>query len=57
MIRRSIASITVLWTEPERAPALRIVLLTAFYLAVFVGLVVLYGRGDFRAPRFVYQDF
>jgi hypothetical protein len=57
MIRRSIASITALWTEPGRAPALRIVLLTAFYFAVFAGLVVLYGRGHFRAPRFVYQDF
>jgi hypothetical protein len=33
------------------------VLLTAFYLAVFVGLVVVYGRGHFPAPRFVYQDF
>jgi hypothetical protein len=57
MIRRSIVSITALWTEPGKAPGLRIFLLTAFYLAVFVGLVVLYGPGHFRAPRFVYQDF
>ena len=57
MIRRSIASITALWTEPGRAPAVRIVLLTAFYLGVFAGLVALYGGGHFRPPRFVYQDF
>jgi len=57
MIRRWIASITALWTEPVRAPALRIVLLAVFYLAVFVSLVVLYGPGDYPTPRFVYQDF
>ena len=57
MIRRSTASITTLWTEPQRAPGLRIVLLTAFYLAVFADLVVLYGRGNFRAPPFRIPGF
>ena len=49
-MRRWIASVRELCTEPKRAPALRIFLLTVFYLAV-------YGPGHFRNPGFVYQDF
>jgi hypothetical protein len=54
---RWIASIKTLWTEPKRAPALRIFLLTVFYLAVFATLAALYGPGHFHNPGFVYQDF
>ncbi len=32
-------------------------LLTLYYLAVIIGLIVLYGRGDFSTPSFVYQAF
>jgi len=28
-----------------------------FYLAVLLGLVVLYGRGDFSTTGFIYQAF
>jgi len=56
-MRHWIASARALWTEPEKAPALRILLLTIFYLAVFASLAALYGPGHFRNPGFVYQDF
>ncbi len=32
-------------------------LLVLYYLAIIVGLIVLYGRGDFSTPSFVYQAF
>jgi len=54
---RWIASITTISTEIAARPTLAFILLTVFYLSVLAGLVVLYGRGDFSTPRFVYQDF
>jgi hypothetical protein len=36
---------------------LRTVALTLYYLGILIGLVVLYGRGDFSTPSFVYQGF
>jgi hypothetical protein len=36
---------------------LRITLLTLYYLAIILALIVLYGRGDFSTPPFVYQGF
>jgi len=41
----------------ERRPALHRVLLVLYYLAVILALIVIYGRGDFRTPPFVYQGF
>ncbi len=38
-------------------PRVRVAALTFYYLAILVGLVVLYGRGDFSTPSFVYQGF
>ena len=38
-------------------PKLRVVVLTFYYLAIIAGLIVLYGRGDFSTPSFVYQGF
>ena len=31
--------------------------LTLYYLAIIAGLILLYGRGDFSTPAFVYQGF
>jgi len=42
---------------PERHPTLHRVLLILYYLAVFLALIAIYGRGDFRTPPFVYQGF
>jgi len=33
------------------------VLLVLYYLAVVVALILMYGRGDFSTPAFVYQGF
>ncbi len=44
-------------TELYSNPRVRMVALTLFYLAILIGLVVLYGRGDFSMHGFVYQDF
>ena len=32
-------------------------LLTLYYLLIVVGLILLYGKGDFSTPGFVYQQF
>ena len=54
---RWIASITTISTEVAARPAVAFTLLTVFYVCVVAGLVMLYGRGDFSTPSFVYQDF
>ena len=38
-------------------PRVRFVVLTAYYLGILVGLIALYGKGDFSTPPFVYQNF
>jgi hypothetical protein len=38
-------------------PPVRFVVLTAYYLGILVGLLALYGKGDFSTPPFVYQNF
>jgi hypothetical protein len=43
------------WSEAH--PRLRRVLLILYYFAVIAGLILMYGRGDFSTPPFVYQGF
>ena len=31
--------------------------LVLYYLAILLGLLLLYGNGDFSAPEFIYQGF
>jgi D-Ala-teichoic acid biosynthesis protein len=38
-------------------PWVRFVVLTVYYLGILVGLVALYGQGDFSTPPFIYQNF
>jgi D-Ala-teichoic acid biosynthesis protein len=38
-------------------PWVRFVTLTLYYLGILVGLVALYGQGDFSTPPFIYQNF
>ena len=38
-------------------PRIRLIALTLYYLGIIAGLIVLYGRGDFSTPSFVYQGF
>jgi hypothetical protein len=32
-------------------------LLTIYYVSIILALILLYGRGDFSTPPFVYQGF
>ncbi len=41
----------------ELHPRTRFALLVLYYLAVIAALILLYGRGDFSTPPFVYQEF
>jgi hypothetical protein len=36
---------------------LRLLILILYYISVIAGLIVMYGRGDFSTPPFVYQGF
>ena len=38
-------------------PWIRGILLTLYYLAIIVGLILMYGKGDFSTPKFIYQGF
>lgn len=38
-------------------PRLKRVALVVYYLAIILTLVLMYGRGDFSTPPFVYQEF
>ena len=40
-----------------RVDWVRVSATTLFYLAVLLGLLVLYGRGDFSTAGFIYQAF
>jgi len=44
-------------TELYSNPRVRLLALTLLCLAILVGLIVLYGRGDYSMHGFVYQDF
>lgn len=49
------------WTRPAvrvwRHDRVRAVVLTAYYLGILLGLLALYGRGNFTAPSYIYQAF
>jgi len=48
----------MIWNQwLQNRPRTRIALMAIYYLGVIVGLVLLYGRGDFSTPSFVYQGF
>jgi hypothetical protein len=38
-------------------PWLRGVALVLYYLAILLALIVMYGKGDFSTPPFIYQGF
>ena len=47
----------VLLRDRFARPWVRFVGLTIYYLGILVGLVALYGAGDFSTPPFIYQNF
>jgi hypothetical protein len=38
-------------------PWVRFAALTIYYLGILVGLIAIYGKGDFSTPPFIYQNF
>jgi hypothetical protein len=40
-----------------RSPLGRLVLLTLYYFAIIVGLILLYGKGQLTPTEFIYQGF
>lgn len=38
-------------------PRLKRAALVLYYFAIILTLVLMYGRGDFSTPPFVYQEF
>jgi hypothetical protein len=38
-------------------PVLRKVALFLYYVIIVFALILMYGRGDFSTPPFVYQEF
>ena len=38
-------------------PWVRGILLALYYLAIIAVLILLYGKGDFSTPPFIYQGF
>ena len=51
--RRRVLALGELATRPGARLAAR----TIYYLAVLLGLLLIYGRGDFSTPPFIYQGF
>ncbi len=43
------------WLEAH--PRTSTALLALYYFAIIGGLAMIYGRGDFSTPPFVYQEF
>ena len=38
-------------------PRTQVAMTTLYYLAIIAALLVMYGRGNFETPEFVYQEF
>lgn len=53
----STKSSTGFFTALYRNPWVRVLLLTMYYGAIIVGLVLLYGKGHLTSTDFVYQGF
>ena len=51
--RRWMLFITGILTDP----IFRGITLTLYYLLIILGLILLYGKGDFSTPEFIYQGF
>lgn len=53
MIERSMRFIMTLSTDPR----VRCLALTAYYLAILIGMLVLWARETSVTPSFIYQEF
>lgn len=53
LIKRLTQSFTAFYHNPYG----RVLLLSLYYFAIIVGLILLYGKGQLSSPDFVYQGF
>jgi hypothetical protein len=53
----SIRHWTLFITKIFTNPTARVITLTLYYLLIILGLIILYGKGDFSTPKFIYQGF
>lgn len=49
--------LTLFWATLAGKPRVRAFALTLLYLAIILALIVLYGKGDFSTPPFIYQGY
>ena len=40
-----------------RDKRVRVVIQVFYYVLIIVALIVMYGKGDFSTPSFIYQNF
>ena len=52
-----IKRLTTFFTAAFTNPTIKTILLTLYYLAIIAGLIIMYGKGDFSTPKFIYQGF
>ncbi len=45
------------WNKLRSNRRARTAMVAVYYLAILAGLILLYGRGDFSTPGFIYQGF
>ena len=41
----------------EDRPRVQVTLTALYYFAIIAALLLMYGRGNFETPEFVYQEF
>ena len=52
-----IKRLTTFFTAAFTNLTIKTILLTLYYLAIIAGLIIMYGKGDFSTPKFIYQGF
>src|SRR5690348_4689507 len=53
----SMKSLMTFFTAGSNNTWVRVILLTLYYFAIIAGLIMMYGKGNFTPPDFVYQGF
>ena len=53
LIKRWMTFITAFYAKPR----IKMAVLILYYLAILLGLILMYGQGDFSTPSFIYQEF
>lgn len=54
---RAVSRVATLESHFRAAPRVRTLALVLLYAAIVAALVILYGRGNFSTPPFIYQGY